>query len=117
MEAIIRCRGIVTELFSVVRPEEFAPASQTIALYVFLFRELTEAQATRDAQRVRDAIAVLEEERETWRLLCEQLPESPSVGRAFEPQEITPSSIPAIGAGPLARFDNLSQQTSFSLDG
>jgi flagellar protein FliS len=117
MEAIIRCRGIVTELFSVVRPEGFEPATQAVSLYVFLFRELTEAQATRDALRVRDVIDVLEEERETWRQLCEQLPESLSVGRAFEPREITQSSIPAANPGPIVRFDNVPQASSFSLDG
>jgi flagellar protein FliS len=115
LEAIVRCREIVTELFTVVRPAGFEPASQVVALYVFLFRELTAAQARRDADQVQDVIAVLEEERETWRRLCEQLPEAPAVPATFKPQEITASNFAASGV-PAARGDATPTSAGFSLD-
>lgn len=94
-EAVIRCRAIVTELFSVVQPDGFEPAEAVVGLYVFLFQELTFAQMHRDADKLRDVIRVLEEERETWRLLCEQLPDAPAVPQHRRPQEITLSDIRA----------------------
>jgi flagellar protein FliS len=94
-EAIIRCRAIVTELFSVVRPEGFSPAEQTVSVYVFLFQELTLAQMDRTPERVRGVLRVLNEERETWTRLCEQLPEAPASPRASQPQEITMSNFVA----------------------
>jgi flagellar secretion chaperone FliS len=95
LEAVIRCRAIVTELLTVVRRGEFEPAEDVIALYVHLFQELTLAQSRRDAEKLRDVIRVLEEERETWRLVCEQLPEAPTPLLEHKPQEITHADGPA----------------------
>jgi flagellar protein FliS len=109
-ESIVRCRGIVTELFSVIDNKEFGPAAQVHDLYLFLFGELTEAQRNRDAEQVRGVLRVLQSERETWRQLCEQLPEAPVPPHHFRPQEITAPAFPAesLGGGfpsaPAANF-------------
>lgn len=115
-EAVIRSRAIVTELLSVVQPEEFEPAAQVVALYAYLFRELSEAQLHRDPERVRAVIAVLEEERQTWRQLCEQLPDAPTTPHAQAPKEITVSTFPAEAINSALRIDAPQETRSFSLD-
>jgi len=77
IEALGRCRGIISELLSGIRPDESALTRQVAGVYLFLFRTLTEAQLRRDSKKVEDTISVLEVERETWRLVCEKLPEVP----------------------------------------
>jgi flagellar protein FliS len=110
LEAVIRCREIVTELFSVIDKTASGPAAQVYDLYVFLFGELTEAQRNRDSEQVRGVLRVLEVERETWRQVCEQLPESPVPPHHFQAKEITAAAFPAetvsgfFPSGPAASF-------------
>jgi flagellar protein FliS len=75
--ALIRCRAIVGELLSGIQIEQSDLTRKVAAVYLYLFRSLTEAQLKRDQQRVQDTINVLEVERETWRLVCEQMPNAP----------------------------------------
>lgn len=118
-QSLMRCRAIVTELLASVRSDRAtcehlvdnlrrtkslsaaqrardidelqAAARSTVGIYVFLFRDLTTAQMTRDAAKVQGAIRVLEVERETTRLLCEQQPEAPQLTTPLPsaPREIT----------------------------
>jgi flagellar protein FliS len=73
-EAVIGCQRIVTELLRSLRPE-IAPelVGNVASIYNFVFRSLIDAGLKRDQTKLRDAIAVLEIERETWRQVCEQL--------------------------------------------
>jgi flagellar protein FliS len=106
-EAALRCRDIVTELFTVIDKNAFEPAKHMHDLYVYLFGELTEAVRTRDPETVRGVIRVLEVDRETWRQVCEQLPESPVPPHHFQATEITAPLFPTtdLGAGgPGASF-------------
>ena len=102
-EALSRCRSIVTELLSAILPDGSQVAKRVMAVYVFLFQTLTEAQIHRDAQKVADAIRILEIERDTWRELCERMPEAPPGDAAQRrPQEITASGvIPPVAASPV----------------
>jgi flagellar protein FliS len=77
LETIIRCRQVVSELLASIRIDDSALTRHVSSLYVFIFRHLTEAQLRRDASHVEEAIRVLEVEHETWRLVCEQMPEAP----------------------------------------
>ncbi len=77
LESLIRCRDIVSELLSGVHSDESPLARQVTALYGYLFSALTEAQQTQDATLLAAVVRVLDEERETWRQLCEQLSERP----------------------------------------
>jgi flagellar protein FliS len=90
-EAIVRCRAIVMELYGSVQQDASPLAKQVASIYLYLFRLLAEAPALADAQKMRDVIGVLEEERETWRQLCEQMPEPPEemVGDRSGQREIT----------------------------
>ena len=73
-EMLIRCRSIISELLSSVRPDANQISQTTASIYLFLFKTLTEAQADRDTDRVRDAIEVLDIEHGTWQAICERLP-------------------------------------------
>lgn len=113
-ESLLRCRGIVSELMSAVRPDGSDVAKRVLAVYLFIFQALTEAQVRRDARKLGDAIQILEIERDTWRELCEKMPEAPQPepGASHEPKEITASGvIPMVSPSPSSPSTG-----SFSLD-
>jgi flagellar protein FliS len=113
-ESLLRCRGIVTELMAAIRPDGSDVAKRVLAVYVFIFQALTEAQVRRDAQKLDNAIQILEIERDTWRELCEKMPEAPEpeAGTSRQPKEITSSGvIPTISSSISAPSAG-----SFSLD-
>jgi flagellar protein FliS len=115
-ESLLRCRGIVTELMSAVRPDGAQIARQVMALYVFIFQALTEAQVRRDRVKLAEALRILEVERDTWREVCERMPEalSPADIAARQPKEITASDAAPIP--PLSTSGSGSLSGSFSLD-
>ena len=95
-DSIIRCRNIVSELLSSVRVDESDLTKQVASLYLFVFRNLTEAQLQRDSKLVAEAIEVLEVERGTWQRLCDEMPYAPrpTVEQLQSaPQEIVAPSI------------------------
>ena len=67
----------MSELYGTIRTDGFPVAERVKAIYLFLFQQLAAASLSHDAQKVRDVIRVLEEERTTWRGLCEKMPEPP----------------------------------------
>ena len=77
LEYLIRCRQIIAELLSGIRVEESDLTRKVAAVYLFLMRRLTEAQAERRADFVAEVIRVLEVERETWQPFCEKMPTAP----------------------------------------
>lgn len=100
LETIIRSRSIVSELLASITVDQSELTRKVASIYLFVFRHLTEGQLRRDARLVEEAIRVLEAERETWSLVCEQMPEAPpkatddSPGSAeiLAPQVIYPAS-------------------------
>ncbi len=96
LESLIRARDIVSELISGVQAGASPLAGQVNSLYVYLFSALTEAQQTRDEHQLAGVIRVLEEERETWRQVCEQLPDRPvpqPTAACAQREELAPASI------------------------
>ena len=87
LESLIRCRSIVSELIAGVRPGSSSLADRVVSLYLFLFQELTFAQLHQDRLKVGDVLRILDEERETWRQICRQMPEAPLPGVDSQPQE------------------------------
>lgn len=77
LQKLTRCRSIVSELLASVKVEDDDLTQRVAGVYLFLYRALTEAQLTREAKIVEDVIRVLEIERDTWQLVCEQLPHAP----------------------------------------
>ena len=89
LDALMRCRAIVSELLSSIRVDQSPLTRRVAAIYVFLFQTLMEAQLQHDRPRVERAIEVLEVERETWRQVCETMPHAPSSGAVTDRPEIT----------------------------
>jgi flagellin-specific chaperone FliS len=102
--AVGRCREILCELIGSIRQGETTTADRVLGLYLFLFTSLTTAQASRDLQPLSGIIRVLEEEQETWREICLQLPDrqvaTPSLAN---PEELAPSRVDSgLSFAPLA---------------
>lgn len=91
LEAIIRCRDIVGELLAGVRQDGTDLARQVTSVYAFLFQLLTEAQLHRKSDSIQQAIEILTVEQETWRMVCEKMPNHPIPEPEWEQptQEIT----------------------------
>lgn len=105
IETLIQCRAIVGELLSGIRVEQSQLTRQVAAIYVFLLRCLTEAQLKHDRQRLQETIKVLEIERETWRLVCEKMPNAPLApsSAVSTPTEII-APLAGIGGPPKSEF-------------
>jgi len=89
--AISACRDIVSELIAGIQPDQSPLAKQVLGIYLFLYSTLVEIGLTLDGQRLRDVIRVLEEERQTWQAVCEQMPERPAPFSAAE--EVAPQRV------------------------
>jgi flagellar protein FliS len=141
-QSLMRCRAIVTELLASVRGDRTScehlvnhlrrpqplsakqrardvdelhdAARNTAGIYVFLFRDLTDAQMTRDAGKVQGAIRVLEVERETTRLLCEQLADVPQLDEPLPsgPREITARDV-ATTAAPILNAHHFASPSTY----
>jgi flagellar secretion chaperone FliS len=86
-EPLIRCREIISELMSGVQQDASPLSNQVLGLYSFLFNALTAAQNSRSITSVEEVIGILEEERQTWSLVCEQLVDAPARSRALDSRE------------------------------
>jgi flagellar protein FliS len=98
IEALARCNEIVSELYSSIRVDASPVAEKVQDLYRFLLLQLAKVTQHYDASTLRDVLGVLESERETWRQLCEQMPERPA-GHAAESggsSEVTAAGMSAI---------------------
>ena len=96
LEALICCREIVGELIAAIDKDASLLANQVASVYVLLFSLLTEVQQTRDERQLTAIIRVLEEERETWRQLCEQVPDrlTAAPSAVFSPcEEVAPAIV------------------------
>jgi flagellar protein FliS len=100
--AISHCRDILSELIAGIQPEQSPLARQVLGIYMFLYATLVEAQFGQDTQRLNDIIRVLEEERQTWQAVCEQMPERPVAAAApaeeLAPQRVADAWMPTYGA-------------------
>lgn len=73
-EKLLHAQEVVTELIAGINPELNQEINRVVAgLYLFIYRCLVDASLQHSEQKLDDALKVLREEQETWRLLCEQL--------------------------------------------
>lgn len=71
-ESIIRCQEIVSEILTALQPNRDPELCRRVAaIYLFVFRQLVAAHLQQDDWPLREALAVLEVERETWRQVCD----------------------------------------------
>ncbi len=75
-ESLTRCRRIVTEILGGVKQDGSQLPKQINSIYMFIFRQLTEAQLEQNQDKVQDVIKVLEIEQETWRKVCQLIASS-----------------------------------------
>lgn len=95
-EASIRAREIISEIMSSLTRELTPLAKQILPLYTYIFRTITEGQLERNRDKVLDALRILGEERETWRMVCEQFAGEIENLQAQAPTEIVaPKTLPA----------------------
>ena len=71
-EALVRCQEIVGDLLASVASSTSDLARRMAAIYLYLFRTLTQAHLNHDPQKLDDALSVLEIEQETWREVCQK---------------------------------------------
>ena len=109
-EAVTRCRRIITELLTVMHDDGSEVIHQLRGIYQFLFRHLTEAQQQQNPHMVEEVVRLLEVERETWQLVCTQMPEAPqreSLAAAEQRREITASTgVGTPRSAPESGFDS-----------
>jgi flagellar protein FliS len=80
---LVRAQKIVLELSTSLK-HDAAPelCDKLSALYTYIYRQLVEATMERKAELVDEAIELLEYERETWRMLMQQLTRGGQAGDA-----------------------------------
>jgi flagellar protein FliS len=73
-EALLRAEDILGELMAGLnRDVDSNLVNKTAAVYLFIFRSLTEANLRKDQGKLDDAIRVLTIQRDTWREICQRL--------------------------------------------
>lgn len=94
--ALIRAQEIVTELLaSINRQADPVLAGKVASVYLFVFRNLLEANLHRSPQKLDDALRVLREEQQTWRQVCARLSGSRASGESpvAPPMPAPPASL------------------------
>ena len=71
--ALVRSQEIIGELLASVAGAEEPTARKAASVYLYLFRTLTEAQLEHNPEKLDDVLRVLEVERDTWQMVCENL--------------------------------------------
>lgn len=71
--ALLRAIDIVGELLAVARSQKSDLNKKVSDLYWFIFRRVSEAKINADLMALGEALRLLEFERETWQIVCEQL--------------------------------------------
>jgi flagellar protein FliS len=115
-EALTHALEVVGEMLASLNREAATDLVKRVAaVYLFVFRNLVQANHERNDRKLEEALRVLEIERETWRQVCQQLDSrQPPDGRAAvvelsgqsaTPPPVaagrTPFSAPSPAAGPV----------------
>jgi len=115
-----RCRDIVAELMSGIDANQSPLNRQILSVYTYLYSTLVDIGVSPDSSRLSDVLRVLEEERQTWREICEKMP-GRIVPDATAPsaEELAPSRVAESAFTPgYVPIPNLfqSRESAFSLD-
>jgi len=103
-EALIHAQEVVGELLAGLNREVATNLVQKVAsVYLFVFRNLMEANHERNESKLDDALKVLEIERETWRQVCQQLGsrQAPDGRAAVVELSGQSATLPPVAAGRL----------------
>jgi flagellar protein FliS len=73
LETLTRAQDIVAEILSSLDKDSNPDIAKKLAsIYLFIFRRLAEGGMTHEAEKLDEALRVLDSERETWRQVCER---------------------------------------------
>jgi flagellar protein FliS len=113
-EPLARMIDIVGELLAGVRGAKLPINQQLAELYLFLFRRVLEAKIHADAEKLAEALRLLDYERQTWQLICEKNGvESPS---SAPNQAIGALPRVPLSAKPLGVLPSFAPSAGFSLE-
>ena len=94
--SLTRMIDIVGEMLVGVRQSKSELNEKIADFYWFVIRKITESITTSDAEPLRDAIKLLEYERQTWQLVCDKLGgTAPATGAPIAPPHTLHSHAPA----------------------
>jgi flagellar protein FliS len=82
---LARVLEIIGEMLAGVRRIKSELNEQIEGLYLYLFRRVAEAKINDDITKLAEAIRLLEFERETWQLACDQAPSQSPEGAPQSP--------------------------------
>ncbi|MBA2117098.1 flagellar export chaperone FliS [Bremerella alba] len=94
-DRLMRCREIVAQILCSIKDDGSDLMGNVAGIYFFLFQELTDLHAKDEYARLDGVLNVLNEERQTWEELCQQMPEAPQRPTENE-REITSSDAEEI---------------------
>lgn len=101
-----RARDIVLELMTTIRRDADPELADRVrAVYAFIYQELVESSFEKDPVRGRKVVELLDYERETWRLLMEQIGKKGATASRPAPAA---AQAPAANAGGPRRSLSLS---------
>jgi len=126
-EALTHAQEVVGEMLAGLNREVATDLIQKVAsVYLFVFRNLMEANHERNESKLDDALRVLEIERETWRQVCQQLgsrqtPDGRAAVVELSEQSATPPPVaagrpPFAGRSPAAHAGDDSAASRLSLE-
>ncbi len=118
-----KAQDIVGQILSGLRSEhDLELVGKVASIYVFVLRTLAEGMLAGDAQRLASVLHVLQEERTTWKQLCDQLGESagPRTKLSGPHRQQVLKSLPTTHAGATAPSgggeDDVNPHGRFSLE-
>jgi flagellar protein FliS len=112
-QSLLHAQQIVDQLIAGVNREASPElADKVLSVYDFLSRRVREANTERDANKLDDALRVLEIERGTWQMLCDKLGGDVSNDHA----EYTPSSTQTSAFAPTFDAGSELPAGGFSLE-
>ncbi len=101
-DGLSQAKAIILEMINALKPDVSPDLCARLqALYVYMFRLLTEGSFEKDIAKIDEAIELMEYERETWQLLLEKLAgerKSPKDSSHAPPAEHKPGSSISISA-------------------
>lgn len=98
--AIMRAQNIVLEFSSSLKPEvDPELCGKMASLYNFIYRRLVEGNLKHDVEILKDALKILEYQRETWVMLMKKIAEetkSASAASDDQNEPADPNQIPSL---------------------
>jgi flagellar secretion chaperone FliS len=72
-EPLMRVIDIVGEMLAGVREQKTDLNDRIAGFYLFIFRRVAEAKINNDVEKLAEALQLLDFERETWQMACDQV--------------------------------------------